>query len=278
VESLSFVSAVTLTEFPEGVPGTLRVDVALTENNAVRRRQVEERVEAYRPAGVLVKVAYAGKAILTMEGELLLAGAAQPTSVVREITDAAAGRLEALAQQAAPGGTLRRARLVAALLEDARVVDAKLTVNVDGVAAGDTITLPAGKAVELTRDAIRFSKTSFEQEGEATAAERQVDVELGVVILPLAGAPTLDSLKTLFTGKLRPLLANLQPGQSLAFDAVLDALRDDTRYVIVPATSVIIIEESSGAFVELRGGDPGYSVPPEASLALRAVDVHGEAG
>jgi len=272
LESLPFVSGVSLTERPDGVPGTLRVDVALTEDNAQRRAQIEQVVRDFRPAGIFVDLSYAGRVVLAAHLTLTLAGRSLPTSDVVNIQDGVFNRLDAAVKGLAPGGVLRKARLLASLLEDQRIVDVVLSMTADGTPiAGDAFTLPASKSAKIEKSGVSFDKIRFETEPSGGGPRTtQVDLDFVVAITDDSITDT-SALEPVVRVALAPLLKNLGPGGSLSFDAVLDALRSDTRFVVSAASSSLELVLDTGAFTELRNSDSPYVLAEAETLNLRAV-------
>lgn len=270
LEALAAVSAVGLVELPDGVPGTLRVDVALTEDTAFTRHLVARRLEELRPAGILVTMSFAGRLDLALDVTLTLAGAAQPASVVDEITDGVRARLAEAVRGLAPGATLRRAQLVAAALADPRVVDAGVAPAIAGVpVSADSLPLPADQAVQLDPvNDIRFAPVTFESAAAATGpALLPTDVRLGVTLLD--AAITLDAVRQRIRDVLRPVL-----GAATAVDVttVQTALAGEAAaFVASGAATLVSVETAPGVFTEIHPGDPPFNVPVGATLELREV-------
>ncbi len=270
LEALEFVSAVSLAERPAGVPGTLQVNIALTEDTAFTRRLVTDRVTALRPAGIEVTTGFAGRVQLSLDVGLTLAGAFEPDSVLDEVRDGVRSRLEDAARQLAPGGTLRRARLLSTILDDERIVDATLAVAVDGTAVtGDTYTLPADRAIQLDRASdITFQPVAFEDGDAGGPALVPVDVELSITLT--GEGATVASAESRARTLLDPALGS---AVQLTVDTVQTALAAETAFVALAADTVVSVEHRPGEFVELRGGDQPFTPPVGATFELRRLDV-----
>jgi hypothetical protein len=279
VQNLPFVSSVTLTERPDGVPGTLRVAVALTDDNAFKRAQVEQAVLDYRPAGILATVVYAGKSELGFHLQLTLAGASLPTSTVTAITDGVKQRLGALAGDLKPGDVLRRARVTSAVLDDKRILDAAISYTVDNnPVTQDGFQLDAHNACHLDPAAVVFDQVRFEKQAAAPGPRLvQVDAELTVVLIDNT-VTDASALVPAVQARLKPFLEGLAAGASLDFDHVLTALRGDPAYVVTPGKSTLALVEDSGAFTELRDGDPAYTLASGAAFKLRNVNLTQDSG
>jgi uncharacterized phage protein gp47/JayE len=273
LEALPFVQSVAVTEYPDPrvpMPGALRVDVALSEDNAHRRRQVRQRIDELRPAGIYVELGWAEQIELAFQVALRLAGATQPSSVIAEIQDGIRARLVEHARGLAPGSSLRRARLLSMCMGDDRVVDARLTITADGAAVtADTWPLPDGKSASIDEaSGVFFEPPTFDEESASdTFALVQVDVDLQVSGLQVTAAVLESALR----GRLEGLLGSVQPGQLITFQDVADAVRDDASFVLRAADSVVAFDEEGGGFTEVRAGHPGWRMRPGLALQLRAV-------
>ncbi|WP_428264578.1 baseplate J/gp47 family protein [Haliangium sp.] len=278
LEALPFVQAVALIEYPDArvaMPGTLRVDVALAEDNEHRRRQVRQRIDELRPAGIHVELAWAEQITLAYQVELRLAGATQPSSVLAEIQDGIRERLVELTRSLAPGGTLRRARLLSLCLGDDRVVDAGVTVTADDSAvSGDTYALPQGKTAMIDEvSGVTFTPPVFDEEPASdTFAVVQVDVDFEVA----SPSVPVSALESAMRPKLEQLLAAVQPGATITFQDLADAVRDDASFVLRPTNSVAAFDEEGGGFTEIRSAHPGWLMRPGLELRLRSVRVTEE--
>jgi Baseplate J-like protein len=275
LEALEFVSTVSLVELPEGVPGTLRVDVALRDDSPFNRDVVERTVTETRPAGIAVTVSYAERLDLTVDLALTLAGSFAPASVVEEVEDGGRRRLAAALGSLAPGATLRRARLLSAVLEDARIVDATVEVRVGGSpAAGDAVPLPAGLAVRLDPAAdVTFRPAGFEAAPAVGPARQPVDVELSVTLLD--ATTSIAAVQSRVRAVLGPVLG---AAAALSADTVQQTLAGETTFVAAAAATVVAVETAPGGFHELRPGDPPFTVPAGRTLQLRDVAVTDAAG
>jgi hypothetical protein len=274
LESLPFVSAVSLSEHPDPLvpgPGMLRVDVALREDNERNRRQVDRRLLELRPAGIFVLRQWADKLSLSFRVDLRLAGAPRPAAATAGVRAGVVERLSDHARGLRPGDTLRRSRLIALVLQDPEVVDAQVSVTADGEpVAGDAWELPAGRAAALAAlDPVTFGPMTFEEDDALGLMLVQVDLHLTVRDLAI----TEEALKARARAVVGPLVAGLVPGASLAFDQVATAIRDDEAFALERGETVVLLDQESAGFTELRDNDPPWTVPAGAALELRSVDV-----
>lgn len=273
LESLPFVRGVTLAEYPDTpMPGMLRVDVALAEDDPAKRRLVDDRIESLRPAGIHIERNWAAGVSLGLEVMLTLAGVPQPVSIIEDVKRGVGERLAKHVRGLAPGGTLRRARLVSLVLSDDRVADARITITADGgEVTGDQWSLPTGQAANLDPvDPVAFAPIVFEDEGrDLDAAVVRVEAELAVEGLSTDASALEGRIRTV----LSTFLGNLGPGDRIGFDALATAIRDDERYALVRGDSVFAFDVEGGTFIELREGGAEWAAPPGATIEVRAVRV-----
>lgn len=271
LESLPSVSAVELVELPNGVPGTLRVDVALREDNSQNRAQVARRVEELRPAGIAVETSFAGRIELEFQLELELADPAAPTSEVEDIRSGVRARLSQLVAPLAPGAQLRRARVLTAILSDPRVLDARLAIRVGGaLETQDAIALPQDRAPQLdAQSGVVFAASTSGEDALETIA---VDLDLTVELLERGW--TTQTVQTHVREVLGKVIANLAAGSELSFELVQTHLRRSTGFALAPVDCVVSLELARTRFVELRAGSTPFALPAGASAQLRDVEVN----
>jgi hypothetical protein len=268
--SFPFVRAVTATEFPDPLvqtPGIVRLDVALTDDNAINKLAVDTRIEELRPAGIYVERHWAQATQVGLRVDLTLA-APLPDPELALLKAAMSDRLVAEIRALPPGGTLRRSRLLAAAMSDTRVADATITLLADGSAvAGDALSVPPDKTAVPAATPVTFGPIT--QGAGAGAGEVAISAELSV--RPLAGDAA--ALEPQLRARLIAFIAALPTGASLTFDAVANALRDDTRFALDRAGTVLSINQGAGGFTELRDGDPDLPLPAGATPVLGTLSV-----
>ena len=256
--ALPGVAAVAVTEWPDpliALPGMLRLDVALNQDSPDARRLVAQRIEALRPAGIVVEHNFAGRVRIGFRVALRLA-AGVDAAAQAQAQDGVAERLIAHVRSLSPGEALRRARLSALALEDARVLDATITASADGTPiAGDSWQLPANQAAEAGADSVTFESVAVE--GAAAGAAEPVLVDAHLVLSERIAAA--DASRTAIATSLGRFLDALAPGAPLDFAAAVTALRDDAAFVIDRASSVLTLHLAGGAFLELRDGDAPFA-------------------
>lgn len=260
------VKAVTLTEFPNNVPGEIRVDVAYDRpGDAEVEAEVGRRIEELRPAGIRVIPANAAPAPVTVTVTLTLAGAGVPAgdlpALEAGVTERAVAHLRALP----PGATVRQAQLVMTALSDPRIVDAAFELSLGGTAAA-TVTAPPGSVLQPV-EPFTFRTTA---EAGAAAAGATVDVDAFVPVHLMPGVTAADAQHAVELA-VRGHLATL-PGGQLTVDGLLAAVRDDTRYQVVRA-DVVVTAETADRFLQLADGLGAQPIGPTDQALLRTITV-----
>lgn len=271
LESLPFVSAVSIAEYPDAsvpMPGQVLLMVACSEDTPGNRAIVAQRVEELRPAGIFIDTRFAGAVRLAVLVDPLFAGDRLDVGQQAAAKGAMQAALIARVAGLAPGATLRMGPILAQLLGDARLADLKLAWTADGAPLGDGAVLPGDKAARLAPEDVTFGPVLFERQaaGGAPVAIR-IDLDGRFVSLAVSEAGAVAGVQQqlqLFAGK-------LVGGAEIAFDAVATAIRNDANYVIDLDALVVVVESEGGGFTELRRGDPAFVTPASATIAVRAV-------
>lgn len=271
LESLPFVRAVTATEYPNplvAAPGIVRLDVALSEDGAINRLAVDRRIEELRPAGIHVERMWAQAIQVGLNVTLRLAASLADTDLAA-LKSALADRLVQEIRALPPGGTLRRSRLVAAALSDARLVDATVAILADGSeVAGDTLAIPADRTATPAATPVTFGAITLEG-AEAGPSELPFDAELAV--RPFAGEAS--TLEAPLRARLLAYLQAIGAGGAIGFDAVATALRDDAAFALDRPGTVLLLDRGAAGFEELRDGDADLALPAGAQAVLRNLVV-----
>ena len=102
--SIDGVKDVAVTEHPNGVPGEIRVDIAYErEGDTDLEREVAERIDDLRPAGIRVLLRPAGAVDVTVTVALTLAGTGVAGAALAELTAGVEGRVAAHLTSLGPG-------------------------------------------------------------------------------------------------------------------------------------------------------------------------------
>ena len=265
------VRDVSLDEFPNGVPGELRVNVVLADGNGgtTLPPEVLERIEQLRPAGIRIVSGAADSINLTARVALTLAGASLPPAEIEEIRE---GVRRVLIEQVGAKGVGERIRnrpLTSALLADSRIIDAAVSLGTLGDTPGATgadFQPDAGKAMLLARDNISFDAEQFADSAAAGAQTIPVDVNASFGV-SLVGATTLDQARDAIKARLEVYLASLAAASVVTAEAILQTVRNDAQYAVDPLRMTVTLT-SADQFVQIAQGGPAYTVKPNQTFNL----------
>lgn len=269
VLSVTGVRAVEITEFPNGVPGEVRIDVAYdAPDDAVARTAVAARIETLRPAGIRVLAGAAARKSVAVQVDLVLTGRGVSGAELAALTAAVEDRVAARLRALPPGGTVRLTALTAAALEDPRVADASITFRDEAGAAVETLSLAAGEVLDVRRP-FTFPPPAAEEAGPAVATVADVDLSLPVRCEP---GVTLAEATAAITLAVDAHLTGRSPTAPLTVDGLAAAIRDDSRFALVRDLATVTVEHQ-GRFVQLLDGQGGYAPGPAEQVRRRTLDV-----
>lgn len=265
--SLPEVKDVTLTEFPNGVPGEVRVDVAYNQQTPEAEAKVEERIQQTKPAGIRVLTGAAARKRVTVRVALTLAGTGVSGTELSPLQKAIETRLLTALRALPPGGTVRRAQLAAAALGDERVVDTHVFLTPDRGAEVEELTLGANEVLDVTTP-IQFSAPATEKASTSVVSVKvsaQLPVHLAAGVTEAQASSAIDKALTSH-------LATRAADAPLTFDSLAAAIRDDTRFGIVRADAVVTVEVGS-RFFQLTDGVGSYAPAPSERLERAALNI-----
>lgn len=268
------VRGVAIEEEPNGVPGEIRVAVSMAgEDGGPLPPLVRNRIEELRPAGVRIIAEGARTTQIAVAVSLTLSGPPQPEAAVRPVQEGARTVLLDKIGRLGPGETVRVGPLVAALLADERIVDAKLTLSEKGGEAAAGVDFkPAGDhAVTLDATDVAFASNAFAESvpGEGATETADASVVLRAIAEP---GQTNAAVRAEIDRRLRGYLGGLGAGDTVDADSVLAALRDDALYAIDPLSLVLSI--TAGAqVVEVHVGTGAWTVSDGLSIGLASLEV-----
>jgi phage-related baseplate assembly protein len=260
--SLPGVKDVAITEFPNGVPGEIEVHVAYErEGDAQLEAQVNERIEDLRPAGVRVISRSAANTPLHVSASLTLVGSGVSGTELVALQTELEERVVEYVRALPPGGTLRPAQVVMAALRDPRIVDASFELS-------PSVSAPAGTVLQPQRP---FSFTISSESGAAVGVSVACDALIPVHLLPGVSAAEAESA---LRAAAQSYVQGLRGGSVITVDALLAALRDDTRHQIL-RSEVTLTVEAAERFLQLVDGTGSYPVAERDQVTIRnlAVDV-----
>ena len=258
------VRAVSITEFPNGVPGELALSISLTDPSRPEiPPTVLARMEELRPAGVRIVPATAAKVALGAQVALVLAGSHLASTEIEQLHGQVRKKLVDLVAKSGVGQRIRSGPLVSAILADERIVDATLRLGaLDGApgAPGADFVPDPDTTVELSGDDVSFEPDAFDQPLPAGAGQIPVDVQATVPVTPVGGADLL-AVQTQLQGRLRSYFGALSPGATVDASTLLNALRDDANYAIDPLGLVVTLS-ADRQFAQVAQGGPSFAVKP----------------
>jgi uncharacterized phage protein gp47/JayE len=267
------VKDVKITERPNGVPGEIRVDVAFASDATPEiKALVAERLELFRPAGIHVETGEAAHFNVSVKVSLTLQGASISGGDLETIQAAAAEKIKQILNSVPPEGKVRRAPLVAAVMSDSRVVDAKVTLTPENQSPVEELTLPAATVLKLVEPVV-FDSPAFEQSGTAAQVTSKVSMSLP---LNLAGNTTQPEAQGLIESAAAAHLATRSASAPLTVDSFATAVRNDAKYALV-RSEVLLTVEGQGVFRQLTDALGSYAPATNETLVNGAVtlDVRG---
>jgi hypothetical protein len=264
------VKDVTLLEFPNGVPGEVRIDVAYDRpDDAVAQAAVAARIDAVRPAGIRILNAQAARKTVRVEIALVLVGTGVAGAELEEVTRGAEARVAARLGAVAPGGVVRPNALVSAVLEDGRIADVTIGFRDTGGAVIDPLTLAPGEVLDVKRP-FAFGPSVAEQTSDVLVATT-AQVDLILPVLPEVGVSMAD-IRDSISLALASHLSSRGPTAGLSVDELAAAVRDDTRFALDRALATVTIEHQ-GRFVQLTDGAGSYQPGEAEKLQLRTLEI-----
>jgi len=270
--SLQEVKDVTLVEEPNGVPGELRIDVAYFQETDEARARVAERIREVKPAGIRVIAGTAARLAVRVRIALTLAGTGLAGPAYATLRDGVEQRVRKLLAAVPPGGTVRRAPLVAAVMQDASIVDARIFLAPAGGEEAESLTLASGQVLEVT------TPLQFDSPASETAATTRRDVMVSaLLVLHLTPGTTQAQAQQALRLAFDSHLATRAADAALSFDSLAAALRDDSRYALVRNDSLVTVE-SGDRFFQLADGVGQYAPAPDETLRSQALDLQVREG
>ena len=270
VLSVQGVKSVEIQEFPNGMPGEVRLDIAYeSPDDAQAQAAVAERVAELRPAGIRVLSSSAGRRVVAVTVNLVLSGTGVSGAELLDVTAGVEQRVAARLGGLAPGAPVRMNSLTAAALEDPRVADATIAFSEPGGGAIETLTLDTGQVLDVLRPLTMPAPSTEQSAGGDVATVATVDLALPIHLQP--GVTLADATEAIWLavdGHLR----GRGPTAALSVDGLAAAIRDDSRFGLVRDRVTVTIEHQ-GRFVQLLDGQGSYVPGAAERLDRRALDV-----
>jgi hypothetical protein len=242
---------------------------------------VRDRVEELRPAGIRVISEAAGSVALQVSVALVLAGSHSSPSEIENVRERAREKIIEVIGKTGVGQKVRLRPLASAVLSDERVVDAVVSVGEKGKPmppAGEDFEPPAGVIVNRPeKDDITFAPETFEQKPPAAGVAVTVEVRASVAASSAASpgdpnAVSPDAIKAQITDRLKAFFANVTAGAQVTADALLTALRDDTKYALDPLRLQVTLTTPE-QFVQVAQGGQSYTVGENQTFKVVTVEV-----
>lgn len=267
---LDDVRDVLIDEMPDGIAGEVRLKLSLAPN--ANETRINDHIEELRPAGVRVswkKSSLALKATV----KLILAGNALPAVELTELKKAAQEKLVSAVNARGIGETVRIQPLIASLLGDPRIVDAKLEIGPRGGALGTSdLKLNATVAATLEKGDVEFGRPEFDR---PVGGKTRVDVAARMGVALVHNVPIADA-EAAIRAKLEAFLKSLAAGKVVDAQAVLNALRDDSKFGIDPLTlSVLFAVDAEGVLITVNGRAMTVKADQQFELASLTVEPRG---
>ncbi len=272
--SIQEVKSVEITEFPNGVPGEIAVDVAVDGDEEAIWPQVLERIEQLRPAGVRVIPGVAARTRPGVRVELTLAGSGLPTAEITPLQEAVEERLAGYLADVGPGGNIRRSRLTVLALEDPRVADARVVLLEEGAPEAEELQLAPGMVADVQRP-FGFPPPATESGPTAATAFRSlVTVAAPVHLQP--GVPAAEAEAAVRLA-VEGHLTTRGAAAALTVDGLVADARDDSRYALV-RDEVLVTVEAGDRFLQLSDGLGEYAPAATEVLDLDRLDLEVREG
>lgn len=268
--SIPEVKDVIIEEQPDGVPGEIKVRVAYNHDSAGARALVQQRVDEFRPAGVRVVVETIEAIRLGIRVELHFSGAPLPGGELTGLYSQIESRLNDYLSSIAPGGSVPQTRLVASVLVDNRIMNARVVLIKDGSEL-EQYQLAAGTTLEIIRP-FSFSP-SFEQKGLPLSSK--VSVYLPV---RLQTGVTLEQAKAKVEGAIKQYLNSIKPDSPLSVDSLIAFVRDNAIFDIVRTETSVTVESADKRFVQLADNRGVYLPAPNEILNSELISVEPQEG
>ena len=269
------VRSVRVQEQPDGLAGTVRLDIALTDTGAEARARVQGRIDDVRPAGIRVQWGDAARRGVTLAVTLRLAGSSLDPAALAALQAGIEGALRTHVTALGPGAELRRSQLLRLALIDPRVTDASIAIRGDDPSAPevDQLTLPADTVADL--QAVTFAPVTFEQAAGDAPPSRAVASAV-LPILPATGV-TLAEARGAILLAVNAHLATRAPDQPLTLDSLATAIRDDSRFALARNAAMLTVESGS-RFLQLTDGVGAYTPVANERIEAGTIEVELDQG
>ncbi len=264
--SIPGVKDVAVTEFPNGVPGELRVDIAYERDDDPEvERAVLERLDDLRPAGIRIPAPSKVEPVeLTVTATVTLAGSGVTPTELASLQADLEQRVVDHIRTLAPAGVVRQAQVVIAALSDERIVDASFEFSLGG-APQPTIAAPTATVLDPV---VPFGFTVLTESG---ASGPGIGISIDALVpVHLAPGVTAAEAESAIAAAAQSWAGGLRAGDVITVDALIAALRDESRYAIV-REDTSVTTEAADRFLQLADGIGTHPLAPGDQVTLRSV-------
>jgi hypothetical protein len=179
-------------------------------------------------------------------------------------------KLAGVVAELPPGGAVRQSRVSALLLQDPRIVDARVEFQFeDASSSAPDFSLEPGTVVDLIRP-VQFDDPETELAPTAT-----VPVKVSALLpIHLTPGTTQAQATAAIENAVTTHLSTRAADAPLTFDSLAAAIRDDSRFALIRAQGSITIEVGA-RFLQLTDGAGQYRPGPGETLIRSdlAIDV-----
>ena len=274
VRAIEGVKSVTYTEHPNGLPGEIRLDIVYGDDSEDVKAAVTQRINHLRPAGIRVLINDdTQERVIALMVDLTFAGDGPATAAREKLLGQLKTKLQAHFENLAPKSKLRQAQLANLLLADPQIIDGKVSVMDQD---GQLLEQPSLNADEVFKvQTIEFG--TIETENGTLTSATALTVGAHLVVLLEQGFPAAE-VQAGLDKAFGNYLQSASTQGSLSIQAVLQALRDDQRYVLVADQLILSLETQDGQFIQLAEGLGEHPLPPGQKLQKGALsfDFPGE--
>lgn len=259
--SIPGINAVTLTEFPNGIPGEVSIDIAYGEDTPEVRQDVDQAIERFKPAGIRVYLAEASSLEVRVSVTLTLAGTGLNENEIPGLKQQVETVIGAYLEDLDPGAKARRSQMSALVLGDNRIVDCDVSLIPAGGTAVSDLTLASNQVIDLITP---FDFPLIDSEELPAPVARTITLGALVPYVPVAGVTEADASAALNLA-FEQFINTRSPTNIINVDELAAVLRDDTRYGLIRG-DIILTVEVGDTFLQLTDGLGSFT--PDAADTL----------
>ena len=247
--SIPGINSVSITEFPNGIPGEILINIAYGEDTPEVREEVEEKIKKFRPAGIRVLTSEAESVEIRASVQLTLAGTGVAESEIGSLRAGVESAIVEYLEKLNPSAKARRSQISALVLADTRIVDCSVLLSVGELPPTEEFILGDNQVVEVITP---FEFPLIESEELPAPLARNIVISGIVPYVPLAGVTATDAESALQLA-LDSFVVTRSDSNKISVDELAAALRDDTRYALV-REDIILTVEVEDSFLQLSDG------------------------